>query len=1183
MTNQINQLTPICLYKLWLNNYQSSLYFSSLSLLLGRHMTFHNVWVLFFKSTTQYIFHLLTPHLYLAWAQLPFMHRDRTKKPIKLVTGGTSQSYRKLLFTSVNKARSRVAVSSRTVSAQHVVHSYFFEKSSFLYTKKLKILNPLRRFREADWSSINYNSLRKSRYLTKKRLFRRHSKRLSIIYYILKSRYSYRFTNSSPYFQKYGCNFMKKFKIRLPKRSLLLHRTANRSIERLYVGLKLRRSDWRWAARTDLYYRISYELAAKFRLFSKKTRPSNLVKSNLPTAVSTYSVLNNKYSLTPFLHTTFYSKRRSSLKLSTRSTSLGCHNSLGFFTRTTFKPSFHYDKWTSSFSTLISTSRYVRNLKLLKKPHYTLNQNSPDGTATYDLGVDSTVEVHLRPTTSFYFPKTLTLFDKIYRSYFKRPSYISLSELPRMPKRRRRKRREKLLGIERRSFWKKTPSSPYKSPFLNLFSRYLLLKRDAKNFPIKKSHIKKSHIKKHTKKSHISKRSKPILLTRRTKTLQGFFRRLERRMRKSLLGTRRVLSHKVESSFKRLYFLSNFLFRAGRYPTRSFDRQRRVPYTLLRLRFLKHLTKYKTMQKSKKTSLRSIPQQGRITKIFSDVRIPGRANFKWPLPSTNLSIRLRRRSRKKLKFSPRRVARRLQTLPMVTRLSIRNSFNQSMWWLHSNHFKISHTRALFFNTWRILKRTPKSRLNPVIKNFKRSVRRYFTDRFMDHRYHKRWGDKDPVRRPRARYMKAVPRVKPLSHRPLRGAKLLMHLGYRRSSPLTWYHLSSTMQSCFFLSIRYLRFLDRSYYFTTSLINGFLTPSSKHKRVLAPRFNSFEFQPKSSSFFTLPSNGFLLMFNSQLTYKLASSQFAKLIKNRFSFSYILDVKRFIIRRFVKTATLNTFTPRLLPLFDIRRSEVNYSDTFTTSSKTLASSFLPTMLSQGTNSTTRAVYTSAKFYTNDDDVDLRIKRIRFKPGYSKIWRSARSSLKAILGLSYRYQSKLTSYIFRFYRIRRQSATYYTNLTLAYILGRTHFVNDVVTVKHLLSRDVVYVNGSSVHNPNILLFTNDFIQLIVHIKYYITYKWTVAWALKKRSRILKLRSTKFKKSGAGQGGKQVSFSLPNWVLNYRTLNFDIPKYLEVDYLTLSVFVLYEPLMSSDVDDSPLVNDKNFILNMYNWKYIT
>jgi len=41
-----------------------------------------------------------------------------------------------------------------------------------------------------------------------------------------------------------------------------------------------------------------------------------------------------------------------------------------------------------------------------------------------------------------------------------------------------------------------------------------------------------------------------------------------------------------------------------------------------------------------------------------------------------------------------------------------------------------------------------------------------------------------------------------------------------------------------------------------------------------------------------------------------------------------------------------------------------------------------------------------------------------------------------------------------------------------------------------------------------------------------------------------------------KQVSRSLPDWIFNTSFKKIDIPKYLEVDYFTLSIFVLYRPL---------------------------
>ena len=68
-----------------------------------------------------------------------------------------------------------------------------------------------------------------------------------------------------------------------------------------------------------------------------------------------------------------------------------------------------------------------------------------------------------------------------------------------------------------------------------------------------------------------------------------------------------------------------------------------------------------------------------------------------------------------------------------------------------------------------------------------------------------------------------------------------------------------------------------------------------------------------------------------------------------------------------------------------------------------------------------------------------------------------------------------------------------------------------------------------------------------------------------------------------KQQSFYTPNWISTVRYDNLDIKPYLEVDFFTLSVFMLCDPYLQyyHQIDDMPDLRNSTYLL--YNWKYIT
>jgi hypothetical protein len=109
-----------------------------------------------------------------------------------------------------------------------------------------------------------------------------------------------------------------------------------------------------------------------------------------------------------------------------------------------------------------------------------------------------------------------------------------------------------------------------------------------------------------------------------------------------------------------------------------------------------------------------------------------------------------------------------------------------------------------------------------------------------------------------------------------------------------------------------------------------------------------------------------------------------------------------------------------------------------------------------------------------------------------------------------------------------------------------------------------------------------LIISLKYYILYKWFLNWEFKKT---LRLRHIAKKKLIVRQNAdeKTKSHLLPKWILFSKNSFSDVSKYLEIDYFTLSVFILYEPFLWSDINPFTYVDTKFGVINLYNWKYIT
>ena len=119
------------------------------------------------------------------------------------------------------------------------------------------------------------------------------------------------------------------------------------------------------------------------------------------------------------------------------------------------------------------------------------------------------------------------------------------------------------------------------------------------------------------------------------------------------------------------------------------------------------------------------------------------------------------------------------------------------------------------------------------------------------------------------------------------------------------------------------------------------------------------------------------------------------------------------------------------------------------------------------------------------EVRIPRVRFVPGYQRVWRRARAALKENLGLRLCFQHKTTRYLARF----TKSTTHYSFSTSEMSVGRlfvySRLLPDMNTVSLFSKNHSLYLNGNAVHTLVLTAVPNYVLQLIVSLKYYITYR--------------------------------------------------------------------------------------------------
>jgi len=219
------------------------------------------------------------------------------------------------------------------------------------------------------------------------------------------------------------------------------------------------------------------------------------------------------------------------------------------------------------------------------------------------------------------------------------------------------------------------------------------------------------------------------------------------------------------------------------------------------------------------------------------------------------------------------------------------------------------------------------------------------------------------------------------------------------------------------------------------------------------------------------------------------------------------------------------------------------------------------------------------------EVFIRRVRFKPGYQRLWRQARTSIKEALSLTFRYQYRLTRYLSKFLKQTTHYMLSASEMSLERAVMYSRLLPDVKTLVIFIDTKRLYLNGKLATILYTNVAQNDLIQLIISNSFYILSRWMLNWSI---SRVKKFKRLVYKKGLAGKHRltktrKQKSRYTPLFIHNTRYDISDIKNYFEVDYMTLSVFVVYEPYFLTYQSINDLSDTRPTIYRLYNWKYIT
>jgi hypothetical protein len=228
----------------------------------------------------------------------------------------------------------------------------------------------------------------------------------------------------------------------------------------------------------------------------------------------------------------------------------------------------------------------------------------------------------------------------------------------------------------------------------------------------------------------------------------------------------------------------------------------------------------------------------------------------------------------------------------------------------------------------------------------------------------------------------------------------------------------------------------------------------------------------------------------------------------------------------------------------------------------------------------------FHTKKKRVyELFLPRVKFKPGYQRLWRSSRRAIAENLNVRYLYQKQMTKFMLRLSRRLYSYNFAMSESSLDKAILYSRLLPDLKVISAFLSSGFISLNGWRISNLKSFVLVGDFIQLTITKWLSIYFRWLIIWTKSNKSKFKNLVFRKGLASGYKlmKQRKQRSKHVPLWVYNSRFDISDVKPNFEVDYFTMSSVMLYEPLLVDYYTPDDMPDHRHYVYRLYNWKYIT
>jgi len=221
-----------------------------------------------------------------------------------------------------------------------------------------------------------------------------------------------------------------------------------------------------------------------------------------------------------------------------------------------------------------------------------------------------------------------------------------------------------------------------------------------------------------------------------------------------------------------------------------------------------------------------------------------------------------------------------------------------------------------------------------------------------------------------------------------------------------------------------------------------------------------------------------------------------------------------------------------------------------------------------------------FNKSEKLMLPTKTIDFKKKITVVYKKNRLILRKFLKVKFKRQKTFNKYIKNFIKLPYKSFLYGFEYKLINILTRSNFFFNYKDSEWFLKNGYVSVNGLVVTNKIYVLKPLDVVNVSFSNYYYFYYSFYLNKCINTLYKFnLKIRKINKQRSSTNSKNEE---KYANWIYKFMYFRDDVPPFLEVDYICMSL-VLLNYTTNIKLVDYYNVKFLNVYLNrLYNWKFI-